>query len=142
MSMIRIILDGCKQYFSLNTFFNVLEIYLRFETPKCAHEEIMPLYFLIHLYGTKKNLELKFSKWWFWWIYTFWDSPNSEITFLTVGLYVCIGVSACVCLISITQKQIITETSNFVFYIYILCWCYIKLFMKARQVDCTQERTK
>ena len=47
---------------------------------------------------------VKFSKWRFWWIYTFWSLLNPKITFLAFGLCVC------VCVISINQKQITTES--------------------------------
>ena len=32
----------------------------------------------------------KFSKWRFWWIYTFWEPLNPKITFLAFGLCVCV----------------------------------------------------
>ena len=51
--------------------------------------------FLLSLTYKKKKycFGVKFSKWRFWWIYTFWGLLNPKITFLTFGLCVCV----CVC---------------------------------------------
>ena len=48
------------------------------------------------------------------------------------------GWSVCVRVISITLKQIIAKTSNLVFYICIICWCYLKLFMKLGEIVCVK----
>ena len=78
------------------------------------------------------------SKWTFWWIDTIWGLLDPKITFLAFSLCVCV----CVSVISITQKQITAETSNFVFYICITYRCYLKLFMKIGQKLCVQGHTK
>ena len=50
--------------------------------------------------------------------------------------------SVCVCLISITLKQITAETSNLVFNICITYRCYLKRFIKIGQKFCLQGHTK
>ena len=52
------------------------------------------------------------------------------------------GWSLFVCVISISQKLITVETSNWIFYIYIIRRCYLKLFMKLWQKLCVQGHTK
>ena len=54
---------------------------------------------------------VKFSKWRFWWIYTFWGPLITKITFLAFGLCVCVSVcvSMCVSVISITDLVNISE---------------------------------
>ena len=49
---------------------------------------------------------------------------NPKIIFLAFGQCVCVSV------ISITQKQIIPDTSNLIFYFCIMYRCYLKLFYK------------
>ena len=51
-------------------------------------------------------------------------------------------VCMCVSVISITQKKIAADTSNFVFYICILFKCNIKLSMKIGKKLCVEGITK
>ena len=94
------------------------------------------LNFLLSLtYKQRKYcFSVKFSKWRFWWIYTFWGPLNPKITFLVFGL--------CLCLIGIIQKHISAEISNLVFYICIMYRCYLKFFIKIGQKLCVQGHTK
>ena len=50
--------------------------------------------------------------------------------------FVCVHV--CVPFISITQKQVTAKTQNLVFYICIICMCYLKIFIKIGQTVCVQ----
>ena len=79
-----------------------------------------------------------FSKWRFWWTYAFWSPLNPKIPFLADDLCACVFLfmSFCLSVISITQKEIIVVVPNLVFYIYIVCRCYLKLFMKIGQTIC------
>ena len=61
--------------------------------------------------------------------------PESE-NYIFSGWFVCVSV------ISITQKQIMTETSNLIFYKYITCRCNLKFFVKIEQKLCVQGHTK
>ena len=74
----------------------------------------------------KYCFRIKFPKWRFWCIYTLWGPLNPKIIFL-VGWS---GVCVCVCVISITQKQITKESSNLAFYICILYRYCLKFFIK------------
>ena len=49
-------------------------------------------YFLLPISRESIVLGVKFSKWRFWWICTFWGSLNPKITFLAFGLCVCVSV--------------------------------------------------
>ena len=53
--------------------------------------------------------------------------------YVCVCVCVCESVCVCVTFISITQKEIVAETSNLVFYICITYRCYLKLFIKIGQ---------
>ena len=46
----------------------------------------------------------------------------------------CMCVCLCLPINNITQKQIIAEIPNFVFNIFIICMCNLKIFMKIEQV--------
>ena len=83
---------------------------------------------LTHLWWRKYCLGAKFSNWRFWWIYAFCGPLNSKIPFLTVGL--------CAYFICISQKQSLEKTANLVFYIFVTCRCYSKLFIMIRQTIC------
>ena len=60
----------------------------------------------------------------------------------SVCLSVCVYVCVCVSVISIAQKQITAETSNLVFYIYIISRCYLKHFLMVGEKPCVQGYTK
>ena len=93
-----------------------------------------------YLYLEKISFWRKFSKLRFWWIYTFWGLLSPKTTFLAFSM--CVSVSLCLSVISITQKQIKAETSNLVFNISIIYRCYLKLFIKIGQKLCVQGHTK
>ena len=61
-------------------------------------------------------------------------TPKSEKHIFRIGLYVFL----CMTVISINQKQITAETSNLIFYILIICRCYLKVFMKIELTLCTE----
>ena len=60
----------------------------------------------------------------------------------SVCVCVCVCLYACVSVISITQKVITAETSNWVFNISIIYRCYLNLFIKIGQKLCVQRQTK
>ena len=96
--------------------------------------------FFLPMYAREKIVFRKiFSKFRIWFIYTFWGLRNPNITFLMISLY---GICVCVFFICITQKLIVAETLNLVFYICIIYRCYLKLFMNIGQMICVQRHTK
>ena len=64
------------------------------------------------------------------------ESENHIFNGWLVCMYVHVSLSVSV--ISITLKQVTTKTSDFVFYIYIICRSYLKFFMKIGQKLCVQ----
>ena len=92
------------------------------------------LLFLIHVWQRKHSFGVKFWELRFWWIYTFWDLLNRKVSFLAVGLCVCI----CMCY----QHNLVAETLNLIFYIYIIYRCYLNLFVKIGWKISVQEHTK
>ena len=52
-------------------------------------------YFLLPISRESIVFWVKFLKWRFWWIYTFWGPLNPKITFLANGLCVCVCVCVC-----------------------------------------------
>ena len=71
-------------------------------------------------------------------IFGFW----SVCTCIYVPAYVSVCVLECVSVISITQKQIIAEAPNMVFYICIIYRCYMNFFIEVQQTICVQRHTK
>ena len=43
---------------------------------------------------------------------------------------------------SVTPKQVKAATPNLIFYTFIICRCYLKLFMKVEEIVCVQGHTK
>ena len=74
------------------SFLNLLKLknVYSFDLIICSH-----FYFLFSISRESIIFGSKFSKWRFWWIYTFWGLLNPKIIFLANGLCVC--VSVCVC---------------------------------------------
>ena len=62
----------------------------------------------------------------------FHKSENHIFSSWSVCMYVYVSVSV----ISLTQKQITAETSNLIFYIFVIYRCCLKLFMKIGQKHC------
>ena len=77
-------------------------------------------------------------------LHVLWPPESENPIFSIWSMCVCMRIRACVCVcvISITEKQIAAETSNFVLYICIMCKCYLKLFIKIGQKLYLQEQTK
>ena len=67
-------------------------------------------------------------------------SPESENHIFSVMVYVYV----CISVISITQKQTTSETSNLILCICIICRWYLKLFVNIGQIVCrgTQKNSK
>ena len=89
----------------------------------------------------KVNFQVKFSKWRFWWIYTFRGPLNPKITFLAFGLCVCVSVCPRKC----NQHHSKTNYSrNIKFAILHLYYyrCYLKLFIKIGEKLCVQGHAK
>ena len=63
-------------------------------------------------------------------IFSKWSVCMCVCVCVSETVCLCVRASVCVSVISITQKQITAETSNFVFYICIMYKCYLKLFIK------------
>ena len=97
---------------------------------------------------TKYCIVVKFLKFNFWWTYKFWGSLNWNVTFSAVGLSmdmgmcVCLSAHMCMSVISITQRTIIIETLNFLFFISIQCRWHLNLFTIIGQTICVKEHVK
>ena len=78
--------------------FSILDWSLGLNLKNCSFICILisPIFTFSYLYE-QKVLFVKFSKWRFGWIYTFWGPLNPKITFLANGLCVCVCESVCLC---------------------------------------------
>ena len=65
-----------------------------------------------------------------------------KITFLALGLCMCVYAWVCVCSIRINQKRIVAESPKLLFYICIMFRCFLNLFMKIRSLICVQGQKK
>ena len=68
------------------------------------------------------------------------DSENHIFSKWSLCMCVCVCLCVCVSVINLTQKQIIAESSNLAFYIWVIGRCYLKLFIKIGQKFCAHKR--
>ena len=119
--------------------FNVQEFPQNISKIECK----LIFYFLSPTYGRES---IKFKKWRFLTDLQVLRSLESKNHILAYGLFICAALSLCECacacvsvsvsVISITQKEITAQTSNLLFYIFIMHRCYFKLFQEIGQKLC------
>ena len=97
----------------------------------CNCFDFANFYFLLPIYGKKKALFFGSN----FWNGDFDEFPCFEVPWIKKSHFQHL---VCVSIISTTQKQIAAGTSNLVFFIYIKCRCYVKLYNDQMKIMHTE----